>query len=154
MCTFPAHPKCLALVDTPCPGAKTSHAKKTLDQAKASLPAEEAPATATTTSRGKERPAAEAEEVVVPDVDVDEEETPKPKARAPPRPFTTQSSVLRIDADKEELVEGATSINDVYTIGEELGRYVTMAESTSTTPAIARERASARVRLMNELRAT
>lgn len=118
-CTYPVHPKCLSLVDTPCPGVKTQHHADTLAKAKES----EGP-TENIAKKPHSKKKASVVDAPLPDLDTEdftdteEPETPK-KER--PRPFVSQNSVLRIDANKEEVVEGATCIQDVYDIGEEIG---------------------------------
>lgn len=103
-CTYPCHPKCRSLVTEECPGVKTNHHKRTLDEAHEK------------SGKGKsnDTPA------YIPDVDdVEDEEAPAPKAQ-PRGPLVSQPSLQRIGAGVKE--EVGTCIEDVYDILEELGR--------------------------------
>mmetsp|Transcript_59785 Transcript_59785/g.83038 ORF Transcript_59785/g.83038 Transcript_59785/m.83038 type:complete len:439 (+) Transcript_59785:2-1318(+) len=111
-CTFPCHPKCRTLVTEPCPGVKTNHHKRTLDDAHAKAPPSEAKA-----SSRKKAPSDAA--TVVPEVDDTFEEEPAPKSQ-PRGPLTSQPSLQRIVGGKKE--ECGKVIEDVYEILEELGR--------------------------------
>jgi len=108
VCTFPVHPKCKDLVDTPCPGHKTNTHAKALERASEESNTEE-----------NRRHKPDNTDGYVPTIDEEEEQAP---AKQRPRPLVTQSSVVRIDAGTEEVVDGAKSIEDVYTVGKELGR--------------------------------
>lgn len=113
-CTFPAHPKCMKQVSTSCPKTKTQHQAQTLQAAKDN--SKSAPKTKSARSK---KTSDKPKDSYVPDVDVNEEEK---KVKSKPRPLVTQGSVVKIDAGKEEVVEGAASFEDVYDMGQELGR--------------------------------
>ena len=104
------------MVTEPCPGVKTNHHKRTLDDAHAKAPPSEAKA-----SSRKKAPSDAA--TVVPEVDDTFEEEPAPKSQ-PRGPLTSQPSLQRIVGGKKE--ECGKVIEDVYEILEELGRYVAL----------------------------
>lgn len=101
------------MVTEACPGVKTNHHKRTLDDAHA-----KAGETETKVSSRKKAPSDSAN--VVPEVDDSFDDEPAAKSQ-PRGPLTSQPSLQRIVGGKKE--ECGKVIEDVYEIMEELGRY-------------------------------
>lgn len=114
------HPKCKdkALSGERCPGVKTKYAKKGDD------PSAEAHEAAHAGARKPKNAGNASSAVPYPEDESSDDEEEEAPARQPPRPLLSQPSLQRIGDGKKE--EVATCIEDLYEIGEELGRFVSL----------------------------
>eukprot|EP01096_Ripella_sp_DP13-Kostka_P002151 TRINITY_DN1287_c0_g2_i1.p1 TRINITY_DN1287_c0_g2~~TRINITY_DN1287_c0_g2_i1.p1 ORF type:complete len:447 (+),score=207.12 TRINITY_DN1287_c0_g2_i1:33-1343(+) len=116
VCSYPVHPKCKdkALSGERCPGVKTKYAKKGDD------PSAEAHEAAHAGARKPKNAGNASSAVPYPEDESSDDEEEEAPAKQPPRPLLSQPSLQRIGDGKKE--EVATCIEDLYEIGEELGR--------------------------------